>query len=124
MLKLDIITNNGKLPVSYGKYNLDDYCNNIVLYPNSKIQIFEKKNTLGKSIIINNNENTNKKIDLKKIVESTLIDSVGSIYVFDSLCSVEGFSDVKDSCHYICSQVNFQNVLIFLLILFVIYYSL
>ena len=25
MLKLDIITNNGKLPVSYGKYNLDLY---------------------------------------------------------------------------------------------------
>ena len=120
MLKLDIITNNGRLPVSLGKYNLDDYCNELVLYPNSRVQIFEKKENLGKNIIISNSENKNKKINLKKVIDSTLIDNIGSIYVFDSLCNVEGFNDVKDSCHYICSQVNFQNILIVLLILIVI----
>jgi hypothetical protein len=131
MSKIQLINNNSKKILAKGTYNIPNIPSIVVIYPKTRVQLFSLENMSGYNIIIDNIGNENKEININKLLKSGTIDTVKSIYVMSNMCKesqfdtiIEGFSkrDVSDSCHYLCSSLNFQNVLIFFIFIILIYY--
>lgn len=129
--QIQLINSNDTKMLAKGTYNIPSVPLSIIIHPKTRVQLFALDNMNGYNIIIDNIENTNKKINVNDLLLSGAINTIKSIYVMSNLCKesqcgavVEGFSrrDVSDSCHYLCSSLNFQNILIFFIFIILIYY--
>jgi len=129
--QVQLISNDSKKILVKGTYNIPNIPSTMIIHPKTRVQLFSLANMNGYNIIIDNIGNENKEININKLLNSGTLDNVKSIYVMSNMCKesqcgavVEGFSkrDVSDSCHYLCSSLNFQNVLIFFIFIILIYY--
>ena len=115
-----------------GVYNINSNPNKIIIKSNTSLQLFSKENQKGNSIILNNTDKQHMEIDVNKILESNALSSVGSTKVTSTICLngncntkvIENFGnqEIKDTCHYICSSLNWKNAIFFIIILILIYY--
>lgn len=129
--KVQLINNDNEKILDKGTYNIQQVPVTIIVYPKTRLQLFALKDMNGYNVIIDNIDNKNKTINVKDLLKSKAINTIKSIYVMSNVCSeskcgevIEGFSrrDISDSCHYLCSSMNFQNVLICIIFTILVYY--
>ena len=112
-----IFNNNDEKVLVQGDYNVKNI-SKINVKPYCNVQIFEDENGKGNQINLNTNLNE-KEIDVEKLKSSGIISNVKSLKVLNKN-NIEGFVEVKDSCHFICSSLNFKNIIICLAFIYLI----
>jgi hypothetical protein len=126
-----MIYNNGENILNRGIHNNVKSPVKMVLQPRTRVHIYDMPYMSGDNVILDNATLNVKEIDVTNLVASNSIRCINSMNVMsqvctDSCCGMnrEGFGnkEVRDSCHYICSLVSPQNILLVIVLLVLIYY--
>jgi hypothetical protein len=115
-----------------GMYNIETDPIQIIINPKTRVQLFDMPQFSGNNIILDNLSQTeNYVINTQKFLESNILNKIRSINVMSNICNdskcgmvIEGFgeNDLRNSCHYICSLLNLQNIIMCLIFIILIYY--
>ena len=137
--KITVMYDTHKNVLSRGLYNISDIPNEIILHPQTRLQIFDLPQMSGNNVIVDNAGKTMKIVDAHKLVNSNIISCIKSLNVMSNVCDEtrcglalhrpelhEPFDDkdVKNVCHYMCSLLNIQNIIFGVIFFILLYYLL
>lgn len=104
-----------------GLHHISQDYNMMTIGPHTRVQLSDQEFLNGNVLAIDNKEADEIEVNLNDIIKSGSLKNILSINITSFGCGVEGFDGVKDSCHYICSSVNLQNIIIFIILCLVVY---